>query len=360
LFLYWRLAQVRQEALQSFVGAMQAPNLALVRTKKGQAARAGLLALSWMVACLAVMQPAWHRSPHISREGESQSTSSEKNVEVIRSPHDVIFVLDTSASMTVADTRSGQTRLDAGRGLISDVVARLTSENVGLSAFTSALKSVVPPTLDHLYLLMLLQDVVVNDPGVSGTDFRKMLSGLQKSYWDKPSERLVSVVVISDGGDTLLQDLSPADQQAYIHTVLKELKDVNAANRRIYTVGMGATQPSPIPGIEERGRPVQSSLREDILTELATAGQGTYYQANSYEASELNDLLATAILDNVPKPFQAGGSLAQRLSVQATHQPPLPVFPLFSLLAFGLLVAALLVPEVEDSKSSGKGKRAVT
>lgn len=357
LLLYRRLARERQQALLQFVGPNQEGNLALARTNTSQVLRAALFALSWMAASLALMLPAWQSSLAIPSEGAGQNVATQKSVEVERLPHDVIFVLDTSASMSVADTTTGQTRLDSARGLISDTIARLTSENTGLSVFTSTLKPIVPATLDHLYLLMLLQDVGVNATGVAGTDFRQMLGELQKAYWERPSDKLVSVIVISDGGDTSLQDISSKDQEAYIHTIVKQLKDVNVSQRRIYTVGMGSTQPATIPGMEDRGRPVQAPLKEELLKKLAKVGQGSYFRANDYEASELSDLLSATLLENAPKPVS---SQSRRTFSRTAAAPSTPLFGLFVILAFALLMAALILPEVEQEGTQDKGKRIVT
>ncbi len=348
VWLYFGLERERTAAAEAFLGGRLSRWLALARSAPNQALRITLLALAWMAAALALMQPAWQRisaapSSHHAVGGGTKAQGEELR----RRPQDVIFLLDTSPSMSVVDTMTGQTRLERAKDIIADTVNRLTASNTGLDAFSLIVKVVVPPTLDHLYLRMLLRDVQINETGLAGTDFRRVLHDLKQSLWGTPTDKYITLVIVSDGGDTHLEGL-PADRRAsYLKEIVSELGSIDANQRRIFTVGVGSASGQTIPGLEYQGKPVLSALVPDVLQQIADKGHGAYFQANRFDGMGLSEELSSAIIEGSPPPLQpmqgqGGGHLA------ATEAPPaIPLFYLPLLLAIGLLVAALLLPEVD-------------
>lgn len=116
-----------------------------------------------MLGVLALMDPVLHV---VSEQFVSES-SPVQTTTVRRKAHDVVFLLDVSASMGVKDGRLSRSRLDYAKELIDEIVARLHGETVSLYTFTSKVAQVVPGTMDYLYLRMLLRDVEVNSTGVA-------------------------------------------------------------------------------------------------------------------------------------------------------------------------------------------------
>ena len=84
-------------------------------------------------------------------------------------------MLDTSASMSVEDTRQKNTRLEVAKEIIDEMVQKLDGQNVALYSFTSALTPIVPLTLDYLFTRLMLQDVHLNYGEVAGTDLFESL-----------------------------------------------------------------------------------------------------------------------------------------------------------------------------------------
>ncbi len=141
--------------------------------------------------------------------------------------------------MMATDTPTGQSRLDFARDLISDTVSKLPADNIGLYLYTSDVKDLVPATLDHLYLRMMLQKTEVNSVGIAGTDLRKVLGNLYSRFWAKPSDRAISLVLITDGGDTTLEGL-PDDQRADYSKVIARALGNSSTPRKVVTIGIGS------------------------------------------------------------------------------------------------------------------------
>jgi Ca-activated chloride channel family protein len=262
--------------------------------------------------------------------------------------------------MTVADTMTGQTRFERAKDIIGDTVNRLSAANTGLDAFSLIVKVIVPPTLDHLYLRMLLRDVQINETGLAGTDFRRVFNELQRSLWSNLTDKYITLVVVSDGGDTHLEGQPDDKRAAYIREILSELGNVDASHRRIFTVGVGSTEGQTIPGVEYQGNPVMSALVPDVLQQIADKGHGAYFQANRFDGMGLSEDLAAAIIEGAPPPLQAGEGHGTIRTGGAEAPPPIPLFFLPLLLAIGMLVAALALPEVDPDAADPTAKRMVS
>lgn len=351
LWLYWKLARYREETSKQFVGDNLGPALALKRSAFYSAWRAGLLALSWLLATIALMGPLWQQVNVLPTQTAAVTPSTALSGvagQILRKPHDVIFALDVSASMTTTDTPTGQTRLDYARDLISDTIQRISAENVGLYLFTSDIKDLVPPTLDHLYLRMELQSIAVNATGIVGTDFRRVMGDFFKRFWSQPSDKLTTLVVFSDGGDTTLEGLPSDRRDGYIKVILREMGDVNAARRRIVTVGIGSATGQNIPGLDYQSGPVHSALLASLLEQVARSGNGVYLQASDFEGPGLSEELSTRIGEGAPSSTQGADGQPTFSATTVTVPPPVPLHVLPLVAAIALLVAALWLPEAEE------------
>lgn len=356
LWLFWQLTRQREGVLKDFLGTVLHKRLTVARSSKNYQGRAGCLVLAWLLGTLSLMQPEYQRvrEPQTFSEQIETSKGREAPMEgaIQRKPMDVIFLLDASASMNVVDTPTGQTRLEFAKDLIADTITRLTGDNIGLDVFTTEVKQLVPPTLDHLYLRMLLRDVHVNETRTPGTDFRRVLNFLRQNLWGKLSDKMNVLVVVSDGGDTELESLPKDQQAAYIKVILSGFGDIDASHRRVFTIGVGSTQGQTVPGVEQAGKPVRSALMDEFLRQLAVWGSGVYLDANNYEGLGLSEELASAIAEAEPKPKQIVGARIIGGNIRAPASPPpqeLFYWPL--LMGIFLLIASTLIPEVDEEEA---------
>ncbi|MDP1835534.1 MAG: VWA domain-containing protein [Chlamydiales bacterium] len=355
LLLYWLLDRERKAVTQQFLGSNLNHRLSISRSRFQGIFKGALLALAWMAAVIALMEPGWQRV-HGKTLAKGSSTDDQlTTVSLQRRPHDIVFFLDTSASMTVADTVTGQTRLEKSQDLIADTITRLSGENLGLYTFTIDIKALVPPTLDHLYLRMLLRTAMVNDTGLAGSDFQRVFSLVRQAFWAQPTDKLYTLIFFTDGDDTKLATLPSSQRSEYMNTILSALGDIDPTRIRLYAVGMGSTEPKPVPGLTYEGKPIPSALNADFLHDLAKKGHGVYFQANNYEGLDLSDELATQITEGLPMGSQPSSQpiIGRGLSLEVVP-PATPLHSLPLLLAILLIAATLALPEGEAEKQSLK------
>jgi Ca-activated chloride channel homolog len=147
LALFWHLNRYRKTALESLANP-KVQNLE--RAKFTFWVKTLFLCSVWILASLALMQP---------KGNGRYSETGQKNlsdVTIQRKAHEVIFFVDTSASMDVKDARSGETRLSFAKEIIDEVMSQLSGEDVSLYAFTSEVSKRVPPTMDYLFARIAL------------------------------------------------------------------------------------------------------------------------------------------------------------------------------------------------------------
>ncbi|MFT4552916.1 MAG: Ca-activated chloride channel family protein [Chlamydiales bacterium] len=292
---FWSYSRYRQQVLENFADAQLLSQLLVPRSRLFQVLREGAFCIVWLGVTIAVMQPKGN--PHYaggdSREGFSEDVvgekflEGEKEGEMIkprRRAHEVIVLLDSSASMSVGDTPLGQSRLEYGKDIIDDVISLLDGQNVSLYAFTSELSKIVPGTPDYLYTRLLLKDIEINTGDVAGTDLVEVLDAVRKEHFSSRSNSLKTLILLTDGGDTRLERLKGGDREEEVRTILSRLVDAREHNLRVFCIGLGSPGGQEIPGVIFGGKPVVSSLDEDILVQLSEKGRGRYYSANTYSS----------------------------------------------------------------------------
>lgn len=270
------------------------------RCKKRMLLRVLALCFAWIAAVFAVMQPRV-REEHQSTTGQQQdsfieeASGEEEEFEKQQLAHDVIILLDASASMSVADTRTGQTRLEYAKVIIDDLVSNLKGQEVALYAFTSEATKVVPLTIDYLYLRLMLRKVAINEGDVAGTNFMEALDYMRLEHLEKRRNVAKTLVILTDGGDTKLGDLEGEARLKEQETILGRLEGVEEALTRVFAIGLGTQNGALIPSLSYQGQPVTSDLDEAFLRTLSDKGRGQYYFANDYSSLSIADSIWSSI-----------------------------------------------------------------
>ena len=238
--------------------------------------------LIWIFTCIALMGPFGNRR-YPSLQAASQDTLSPSL------PHEVIFLVDISASMGVADAKDGKTRLEEAKELMQLILHSFQGQMVSLYAFTSILTPLVPATLDYLFVRLAVHDLHLDEGDIGGTQFRPVLHALEQDAFAMPSLKHYTVILLSDGGDTQLEPLKGEARKKEVKEILNAMSDPKKLHLHLHTIGIGSLQAHPIPHVTFDGKPVFSQLEPDILKQLATHYRGTYYQASqesSYQLAE--------------------------------------------------------------------------
>lgn len=256
-----------------------------------------LFCLAWTCGVVALMQPKGNER-YVSTSPDGQvavSKQGPKKGQVRKKAHEVIFLVDASASMKINDI-SGKSRLDVSKEIVDDVIRHLKGENVSLFAFTSATMQIVPSTLDYLFTRLMLQQIEINEGETEGTDIKLALEFLRKLYFAKTSPKTKTVIILSDGGDTSLVGLSQEQRREQINQIISPIADAGEKNLRVFAVGLGSLKGQEIPDISFQGHPVVSALEEPLLRKLSAVGRGEI------------------LLVGPMTPFQISQSLAQKIA----------------------------------------------
>ena len=304
LLLFWYLLLYQRRSLKNFAEKKSLRKLYQGHSEGRFWLHVVLLCFVWIAGTVALMQPRGIQEHNAENSDEiiNENIIEEKDVDdqepIIkrRKVHDVIFLLDASASMSVSDTKHGRSRLDYAKDIIDEIIGRLNGETVAIYAFTSEATSVVPLTGDYLYSRLLLKNVGINEGDVAGTDLMEALETIKHRHLRTSKQKLTTLILLTDGGDTRLETLS-GDQYEREFKTLANCLD-NAENLRIFTVGLGSHEGDVIPDVAFEGQTVRSSLDEKLLKDLSKCGN--YYFANEYNAMTISNDVINIMSQDVP------------------------------------------------------------
>jgi len=289
LCLFWILFQYRKKRLDQFAPISIASKILIPRSPWIFWSKAIALALAWILAVLALMQPkgnAHYPAAELARKQEPVGG-------LRRNAHEIIFLIDASASMSVSDSRNGKPRLEYAKEIAEELMSRLTGETGALYAFTSAVAKLSPLTSDYLFLRLMLREIQINEGDVAGTDLLEALSAMRKQYFNTPSPVLKTLILFSDGGDNYLETLQGQARGQAMQALVDQVSNAQEESLRVFTIGMGTKKGQVIPGMLYEGHPVKSALDEELLQKISKEGRGNYYFANALSAPELaEDLLS--------------------------------------------------------------------
>jgi len=247
--------------------------------------KAPLVLIGWVLLTLAVMGPKG--DPYYPFIEEKEPKKQEGIVE--KKAHEIIFLLDTSRSMSVPDTRIGKSRLFHAQEIIDDIASELKGESASLFAFNSRLVPIVPDTYNLLFLRLMTRETTINEGGTAGTNLTKTLQELKERIAKQPEEQMKSVILLSDGEETA----DPSGEREKI------LNEISALNTRVYTVGVGTEQGGVVPDLTHQGEAVVSRLEEQPLRQIAEMGRGVYFNGNRETTVDLAGALVEKVV-NVP------------------------------------------------------------
>ena len=228
--------------------------------------------MSYLLLTLAIARPQWGAKP-----------------EPVAERLDVMIALDISTSMLAEDEESLR-RLTHAKEVIFSLLEELEGDRIGLLYFAEASFVVCPLTSDTATLREFLQAITAETLTHSGTRIGDAI--------ETATARLNS-----NQNDTTATDTNFGGQKALIlftdgedhsEEAIEAAKIATQQGVYIYCVGIGnAVQPVPIPlprdtatetapyKRDANGQLVLTALDETRLQEIAKAGNGSYYPANS-------------------------------------------------------------------------------
>lgn len=185
---------------------------------------------------------------------------------------EIMIVLDVSNSMLAEDYSPN--RLERAKLAISRLVDKLRDDRIGLIVFAGNSFVQLPITTDYVSAKMFLNSITTGTVPVQGTAIGEAINTAMRSF-SIQSEKSRAIVIITDGENHEDDPVAAAAQAAEMGV-------------RVYTIGVGSPEGKPIPMDGELlkdkdGEIVVTRLDENVLQEVAAAGNGVYVRAGNSE-----------------------------------------------------------------------------
>ncbi len=209
------------------------------------------------------------------------------HAEVESSGIDIMLAVDVSGSMMAMDFAEKDdlvTRLDIVKRTISEFIQQRPNDRIGLIAFAKEPFLVSPLTLNHEWLLKLVDDLSIGRIDESATAIGPAIGMASNRMRDLKAKSRI-VILLTDGEDTVGKIPPVAAAEA-----------AKAFNIKFYTIAAGKSGNVPMPQLNpytrefERNRAgdiivryTQSSIDEETLSEVAEITGGKFYRATNQD-----------------------------------------------------------------------------
>ncbi len=193
--------------------------------------------------------------------------------EVTRKGVDIVVALDVSDSMLVEDAESGGElpRLERAKREIADLLQLMEGDRIGLVAFAGTAFVECPLTLDYGAAAIFLDAIDTDLIPVKGTAIGDAIRTSVDAF-EGSSHQSKAIILITDGED-------------HSGAALKAAEEAKLAGIRIFTIGIGRDEGSPIPAPgggfrrDRRGEIILSRLDETTLQKIALNTSGRYVRS---------------------------------------------------------------------------------
>jgi Ca-activated chloride channel family protein len=334
LLLQIYLISYRKKQIHAFSDPTLQPLLLIHRSQAVTLLKLMGWCLIGTLTCLALMDPIGNlRYRNIPSNGPLQESTTDLKYR----PQEVVFLVDTSASMSVKDGPSDETRLNLAKEIMENMLRQLKGPTVSLYSMTSILTPIVPATMDYLFVRLMIKGLHFDEGDVGGTLYQPVLTELFKKALPN-TNKIYSLIILSDGGDTSIEALQGDAQKNALTQILNTLPGAKDLNLRVFTIGIGSATPQPIPRVTKDGKAVQSALEPKLLKLLAKKGQGEYFQAS--EETPWN--LAQQIVEQITQdpPFIQNQAVSIRKVV--VPKPDDLIYDLYFQIPLGIAILLLL------------------
>ena len=251
---YRRFDRGQRIALAQFVSARLLPKLTSSVSASRKLVKRILLTLGVAFVFIALARP---------QAGFEFQETHRKGLELL-------FAVDTSKSMLAQDVKPD--RLTRAKLAVTDLVAKLNGDGVGLIAFAGSSFLQCPVTLDYDAFRESLDALDVNVIPKGGTDIAAAIHEAEAVFKTRTAADKI-LILITDGEDLGGEAISAAQAAA-------------KNGVKIFTVGVGSTTGELVPvpsenggtdfAKDENGKPVKSRLDETTLKKIAESTGGIY------------------------------------------------------------------------------------
>ena len=259
LFLYWQYNRWRKRALHKWGDLKTVDRNVLMRSDTKPLMKFILLTLAYISLVIALVDPRiGSKLEKVKREGI-----------------DVYIALDVSNSMLAEDIKPN--RLERAKMAIANLIDKLDGDRIGLIVFAGNAYKQLPLTTDYGAAKLFLSAIDNRIVPAQGTAIGEAINLAANSFDNDKHNR--AIIVITDGENHEDDPVGAAKAAA-------------AKGIKVFTIGMGLPEGAPIPikdkyghrsGFkkDKKGNTVITKLNEDMLRQIAAAGDGSYARANN-------------------------------------------------------------------------------
>ncbi len=244
---------------------------------------------------------------------------------------DLMIALDVSNSMMAEDLSPN--RLERAKRAIYQLIEKLENDRLGIIVFAGESYVQLPITTDYSSAKLFLETIGTDIVPTQGTAIGSAIELAMQSFnFENTTSK--AIIVITDG-ENHEDDAVSAAQKAVEMGVT------------VHTIGMGSEQGSPLPiykagkqigfKTDHTGNTVVSKLEENMLKQIAAAGNGTYVRATNANAG------LGIIMDEI-------GKMEKKEFDSKVFKNYESRFQLFLIIAFALLLLEFFIP----TRKSGK------
>src|SRR5262249_13450375 len=199
--------------------------------------------------------------------------------EFTRRGRDIMLAVDTSKSMLSTDISPN--RLARAKLAAQDILNTMKGDRFGLIAFAGASQVEAPLTIDYDAIVDAINQLNTKSVERAGTDISSAIYSAELAL-GKSEQSFHSLVLLTDGEDFDEDSIAAA-------------KEAAASGIRIFTVGIGTAEGSPVPADpdnrqylrDQTGQLVRSRLDEKKLRQIAQETGGFYVHLDKEGISRL-------------------------------------------------------------------------
>jgi Ca-activated chloride channel family protein len=261
LIFFWWVSKLRQRSLDRFGESPLVIRLSQTVSRRRQRLKIGLFLAALLFLGLAMARPqiGTHAVP-VKVEGI-----------------DLVFALDTSASMLAEDLKPN--RLTRAKHEIAGLMEKLRGDRVGIVIFAGTSFLQCPLTFDYSAAKLFLDAVDTHSISVPGTAIEDALYTAIRAFEKSPVETSKVIILLTDGENFEGDPLKAAEAD--------EKKGI-----KVYPIGIGSPKGEPIPLRNEQGdligykkdkagNMVLTKLDQLTLEKIAVLTDGQFYHASS-------------------------------------------------------------------------------
>lgn len=249
----------RNRALSTFATPRQIPRMVPQLSTTAQVTKYVLWRLGIAFVALALLNPRF----------------GQKLTEVKKQGIDLMICLDVSNSMLATDLTPN--RLLTAKRAITKLMGELSGDRVGLIVFAGDAYVQLPITTDYNAAQMFMRTVDNTMVPTQGTNIGAAIDLAVESF-STNADGSRAIIVITDGEN------HEAD-------AIEAAKRAQGAGCTVHTIGMGSEAGAPIPQLvngrvngykkDKQGSTVISKIDEQMLSQVAAAGEGVYIRATN-------------------------------------------------------------------------------